>query len=119
MAEPELGDFERTRDRRQFVDKGFVDILALGDGTVGRATCEPGWRWSEHVGPISRTESCLVNHLGYVLAGRMRWAMADGTELETAAGQAFSIPADHDAWVVGDEACVFLDFAGMESYASR
>lgn len=114
---PEASPFDASSERRPFAAKGYVDILVLGDGTVGRATCEPGWRWSEHVRPIARTESCRVNHFGYVLSGRLCWAMDDGTELETAAGEAFAIPPGHDTWVVGDEPCVFLDFAGMESYA--
>ena len=117
MGEPETGDFDLAQDRRPFIDKGYVDILTLGNGTVGRATCEPGWRWSEHVKPIARTESCRMNHFGIILSGRLRWAMDDGTELETSAGEAFAIPPAHDSWVVGDEPCVFVDFAGMEQYA--
>lgn len=116
-TEPEVGDFERSPDRRPFVAKGYVEILVLGDGTVGRATCEPGWRWSEHVKPIARTDSCRMNHIGYVLSGTLHWAMDDGSDCQTSAGEAFSVPAGHDAWVVGDEPCVFLDFAGMEGYA--
>lgn len=117
MTGPEVDDFDRSGERRPFVDKGHVDLLVLGEGTVGRATCEPGWRWSEHVKPIAGTGSCRMNHVGFVLSGRLCWAMDDGTQLESSAGEAFSIPSGHDAWVVGDEACVFVDFAGMEGYA--
>lgn len=117
MAAPQVFDFDSSKDRRAFTDKGYVDILVLGEGTVGRATCEPGWRWSEHVQAIAGTESCRMNHLGYVLSGTLHWVMDDGTEAATAAGQAFAIPPGHDAWVVGNETCVFLDFAGMEGYA--
>lgn len=117
MTEPEADHFDRSEDRRPFVAKGYVDILVLGEGTVGRATCEPGWRWSDHVRPIAGTDSCRMNHVGFVLSGRLGWAMDDGTELETSEGDAFSIPSGHDAWVIGAETCIFLDFAGMEGYA--
>jgi quercetin dioxygenase-like cupin family protein len=117
MTGPEVGDFDQTRDRRPFADKGYVEILTLGDGTVGRATCEPGWRWSEHVKPIAQTDSCRMNHVGFILSGRLCWAMDDGTEVQTSAGEIFTIPPGHDSWVLGDEACVFIDFAGMEGYA--
>jgi quercetin dioxygenase-like cupin family protein len=114
---PEVGDFDRTEERRPFAAKGYVDILTLGEGTVGRATCEPGWRWSEHVKPIARSESCRMNHIGVILSGRLGWELDDGSLIETSAGEAFSIPPGHDAWVIGDEACVFIDFSGMEGYA--
>jgi quercetin dioxygenase-like cupin family protein len=91
----------------------------LGEITVGRGVLEPGWRWSEHVQPLAGTDSCEASHTGYVLSGRMRVAMADGVEGEAGPGFAFVIPPGHDAWVVGDEPCVFLDFTGMDEYATR
>ena len=117
MSGAEVGHFDRAAERRPFADKGYVELLTLGTGTAGRATCEPGWRWSEHVKPIAGTESCRINHLGIVLSGRLHWAMDDGTEAETSTGEVFAIPPGHDAWVIGDESCVFVDFAGMEVYA--
>jgi hypothetical protein len=117
MGDPEVADFSAARDRRPFVAKGYVEILTLGEGTVGRATCEPGWHWSEHVKPIAHTDSCRMDHLGIILSGTLCWAMDDGTELRTTAGEAFTIPPGHDAWVLGDEPCVFVDFAGMDGYA--
>jgi quercetin dioxygenase-like cupin family protein len=106
-------------ETRPFVDKGRTDIVKLGDVTVGRGVFEPGWRWSEHVKPIAGTESCEAPHTGYVLSGRMRVRMDDGAEAEVGPGDAFVIAPGHDAWTVGDEACVLVDFSGMDHYAKR
>jgi len=97
--------------------KGQVEILNVGDGVVGKATFEPGWRWSEHVKPMAGTDSCQAAHLGFVLSGRQKVIMDDGTELEFGPGDVVAIPPGHDGEVVGNEACVVLDFAGMEHYA--
>jgi uncharacterized protein YjlB len=94
-----------------------VNIVNIGDGMVGLATFEPGWKWSDHVKPIAGTESCQAAHVGYVLSGRQMILMDDGTQLESGAGDVVSIPAGHDGWTVGDETCVVLDFAGMANYA--
>ncbi|HEX5514055.1 MAG TPA: cupin domain-containing protein [Gammaproteobacteria bacterium] len=104
-------------DERRSFPKGRMDIVTLGGMTIGRATFEPGWRWSESVKPIAATDSCQAGHLGYMLAGRMKIVMDDGTETECGAGSAVVIPPGHDAWVVGNEPCVFLDFMGAEHYA--
>jgi quercetin dioxygenase-like cupin family protein len=93
-------------ETREFVDKGKADIVHLGNVSVGKFVLEPGWRWSEHVKPIAGTESCQVHHIGYVLSGRMKVVMDDGTEAEAGAGDAAVIPPGHDAWIVGDEPCV-------------
>lgn len=97
--------------------KGIVELVRVGDGVIGRATFEPGWRWSEHVRPLAGTDSCQVAHIGYVVSGRQRVIMDDGTELEFGPGDVVAIPPGHDADVVGDEPCVVIDFAGMEHYA--
>ena len=97
--------------------KGKVQVVNLGGATVMRATFEPGWKWSEHVKPIAQTESCQVAHTGYIVSGRLRVRMDDGTEVEMGPGEASITPAGHDAWVVGDEPVVFLDSAGAASYA--
>jgi quercetin dioxygenase-like cupin family protein len=110
---------DQPDETRPFADRGKVDVVVLGDVTVGRGELEPGWRWSEHVRPLAETESCQAGHTGYVLSGRMKVVMEDGTEGEAGPGYAFVIPPGHDAWVVGDEPCVFLDFSGMEQYARR
>ena len=109
--------FESPDETRSFVDKGEVKIVNIGGGAVGWVTFEPGWKWSEHVGPLAGTESCQAAHVGYVLSGRQMLKMDDGAEFEISAGDVVSIPAGHDGWVVGDEPCVVIDFAGMANYA--
>ena len=111
--------FESADEVRPFAALGRVEIVNIGGGVVGKATFEPGWRWSEHVKPIAGTDSCQAAHLGYVLSGRQAVRMDDGTELEYGPGDVVSIPPGHDAWVVGGEPCVVLDFAGMAEYAKR
>jgi hypothetical protein len=83
--------------------------------TVGRATFQPGWRWSVDVKPVAETELCQVTHTGYVLSGREVVRMADGTEVELGPGDAFVIGPGHDAWVIGDQPCVTLDFNGTSA----
>jgi uncharacterized cupin superfamily protein len=109
--------FESADEVRSMADKGRVEIVRIGDGVVGRATFEPGWRWSEHVKPIAGTDSCRAAHFGYVLSGHQKVVMDDGSELEFGPGDVVAIPPGHDGWVVGNEPCVVLDFAGMEYYA--
>jgi quercetin dioxygenase-like cupin family protein len=99
--------------------KGRVEVVNLTGGAVGLGTFEPGWRWSQHVKPIAGTDSCQVPHVGYVLKGRMTVHGDDGSEVELTAGDAVLIPPGHDAWTVGDEACVMVDFGGLEGYAKR
>ena len=103
-------------ETREF-ENGKMDVVNLGEVTVGRAVFEPGWRWSENVKPIAGTDSCQVPHVGYVISGRMHVRMDDGTEHEFGPGDAGTIPPGHDAWIEGDEACVWLDFSGAEQYA--
>jgi quercetin dioxygenase-like cupin family protein len=103
---------------RPFVaDQGKLELVQLGGSTVGRGTFEPGWRWSEHVKPLSGTDTCQVEHIGYVQQGQMMVVMDDGTELTVGPGDVFHMPPGHDAWIVGDEACVLLDFGGLSGYA--
>jgi uncharacterized cupin superfamily protein len=109
--------FASPDEVRSMADRGRVELVKIGDGVVGKATFEPGWRWSEHVKPIAGTDSCQAAHLGYVISGHQAVAMDDGTELEFGPGDVVAIPPGHDGWVVGDEPCVLLDFAGMEHYA--
>ena len=106
-------------ETRRFVDKGKADIVKLGNVTVGRVVFEPGWKWSEHVKPIAKTESCQASHVGYIISGRMKVVMDNGTEQEVGPGDAFTIPPGHDGWVIGDDPCVALDFSGMEHYAKK
>ena len=104
-------------DETRQMTNGTVEVVNLGSATVMRATFAPGWRWSEHVKPIAQTESCQVAHTGYIVSGRLHIRMDDGTEVEMGPGEASITPAGHDAWVVGDEPVVFLDFAGAQTYA--
>ena len=97
--------------------KGKVELVDLASGGVGRATFEPGWRWSEHVKPIAKTDSCQAAHLGYYISGRMKVVMDDGQEEEFGPGDYAVIPPGHDAWVVGDEPCVVIDWQGFTNYA--
>ena len=98
---------------------GKLDVVNIGGTVVGRSTFEPGWKWSEYVKPIAGTDNCQATHLGYMISGRMQVVMNDGTETELGPGDAAVIPPGHDAWIVGDETCVFLDFMGAGQYAKR
>ena len=105
-------------ETRPFKDnKGMAEIVTVGNITLGRGTFEPGWVWSEHVKPVVGTHSCQAAHTGYVLQGRMVVKMDDGTEEEFGPGDAFYMPSGHDAWIVGDEACVLIDVTGFGEYA--
>jgi quercetin dioxygenase-like cupin family protein len=108
--------FDTPDEVRQF-PLGTFEVVKIGDLTVGRASYEPGWRWSEHVGPITGASSCKVEHFGVVLSGRAAVRMDDGHEFEMAAGDLFTVPAGHDSWVIGDEPYVSLHILGAAEYA--
>ena len=118
MAIIEKKSLEAPDETRTFAT-GRADIVNLGGATLGRVTAEPGWRWSECVKPIVHTANCQVHHTGYVAAGRMRVVMDDGTEAEAGPGDVVWIAPGHDAEIVGDETCVFIDFSGFETYAKE
>ncbi len=118
MAKLQAKRFDAPDEVRPFREEmGKVELVELDGNAVGRGTFQPGWRWSEHVKPISGTDSCQVDHIGYVLQGRMVVAMEGGEELEVKPGDAFRMPPGHDAWIVGEEPCVLLDFGGLSGYA--
>lgn len=117
MAELEQKRFEEPDEVRSLSDKGRAELLHINGDVVGRATFEPGWRWSEHVGPIVGLDSCQAAHFGYIVSGCQVIRMDDGTEYELRAGDVVAIPPGHDGWTVGDEACVVLYFTGMADYA--
>ena len=98
-------------------DTGQLELVNLDSGPVGRATFRPGWRWSEHVKPIAGTDSCEAAHTGYFVSGRMKVVMDDGEEIEYGPGDFGIIPPGHDAWIVGDEDCVVIDWQGFADYA--
>ena len=104
--------------RRMKDAMGVIELVDLGEGLVGRATFEPGWCWSEHVKPLAGTDSCEAAHLGYVLSGRMAVVMDDGQAAEFGPGDFMSVAPGHDAWILGDEPCVIIDWQGMADYAT-
>lgn len=111
--------FEDPDETRRF-PKGQFDTVRLGGLTIGRATYEPGWKWSEHVGQALGTDRCSVEHVGLVLAGHATAAFDDGTIVDLCAGELFYIPPiPHDSWVVGDAPYVSLHFLGADQYATR
>jgi hypothetical protein len=114
-----LKRFESPDEVREF-KKGRFDIVRLGGVTIGRATYEPGWKWSVHVGPGIGATRCSVEHVGMVLSGVATAAFDDGRVVELKAGNLFHIPAvPHDSWVVGGDPYVSLHFLGAEHYAER
>jgi hypothetical protein len=104
---------------RQFQGHGHMDVVEVAGHQVGRGTFEPGWRWSNDVRPIAGTDSCEVSHLGYCTTGRMRVTMDDGSSQDIGPGDVVAIPPGHDAEVVGNEECVFLDFGQISEYAKH
>jgi class 3 adenylate cyclase len=104
-----------TTDGRRF-PHGRVEVVEHDDRAVGRMVYEPGWRWSVDVKPIAGTDSCQFHHVGVTISGRLRAQMPDGTELELGPGEVFEIPPGHDAWVVGDEPWISIDFEAMRTY---
>jgi quercetin dioxygenase-like cupin family protein len=117
MIEVVLKQFEQPDEVRQFTN-GKLELVHIGGLTIGRATYEPGWKWSEHVGPLTGASRCTVEHVGLVVSGTATAAFDDGNVVELRAGNLFHIPAEpHDSWVVGDEPYVSLHFLGGETYA--
>ena len=113
-----LVPLDAATEVREF-EKGRFEVYAVGPMTLGRATYEPGWRWSEHVGPATGEASCPVEHVGLVVSGRAAVRMDDGTERVMEPGEFFYVPPGHDSWVVGDEPYVSLHIMGSEDYAAE
>lgn len=116
MYEVILKRFENPDEIRTF-EKGKFELVRLGGMTIGRATYEPGWKWSVHVG--QGTKSCMVEHVGLVVSGKATAAMDDGRVIEMKAGDLFHIAPGHDSWVVGNEPYVSLHFLGASEYAQK
>jgi ethanolamine utilization protein EutQ (cupin superfamily) len=108
-----------TPDEHRPFPLGSNDVITIGDVTLGLARFEPGWKWSESLKPVAGTESCQVEHLGYVLSGRLLTRMDDGTEAEAVAGDLVFIPPGHNGWVVGNEPVLFLQVEGAAPYAKK
>jgi quercetin dioxygenase-like cupin family protein len=115
--DPELVNFDDPTEVRIF-EKGRFELYRVGPATLGRATYEPGWKWSEHVGPATGEASCQVEHVGLVLKGQAVARMDDGEEIVMREGEFFYVPPGHDSWVVGDEQYVSLHILGSEDYAA-
>ena len=110
--------FESPDETRDFPN-GRAEILSIGGGEVGRMVFEPGWRWSNDVKPIANTDSCEAPHFQYHVAGQLAILMDDGTEMIAGPGDITSLPSGHDAWVVGDEPVVVVDWYGASNYARQ
>src|SRR6266403_2376183 len=107
-------------DEVRVLQKGRFELVHLGRMTIGRATYEPGWKWSEHVGPGVGATRCNIEHVGLVLSGTATVAFDSGSVFELRAGELFYVPpVPHDSWVVGDEPYVSLHFLGADYYATR
>ena len=116
MENAELKSFGAPDEVREFPN-GRVELINVGGAIVGRAILEPGWKWSTSVQPLAKTGSCEAPHFQYHVSGVLKVLMDDGTELECRAGDVSILPSGHDAWVVGDEPAVVVDFQGMPDYA--
>lgn len=116
MAKAERKLLNSPDETRTF-NKGKVELVKIGGGVVGRLTLEPGWKWSNDVKPIAKTEWCEAPHFQYHVSGRMHVQMADGSEFEVGPGEITALPSGHDAWVVGDEPVVAVDWSGASNYA--
>jgi len=112
----EQRDFADPDEVRPF-ELGRAEILKVGGTEIGRLVLSPGWRWSEHVKPIAGTELCEAPHFQYHVAGTLRVRTTEGQEFDATPGQVTSLPAGHDAWVVGDEDVVVVDWFGASQYA--
>lgn len=116
MGRMETRNMDAADETRKFHANGYIDVITIGDFTMGKGTFEPGWRWSTDVKPIAGTQSCMVRHSGYCLSGQMTVHADDGSEVTVRAGDVFVLEPGHDAWTVGDEACVLVD-TGVAAYA--
>ncbi len=107
----------RAPDEVRSFPKGKLELVNIGGGVVGKLTLEPGWRWSEHVKPIAKTEWCEAPHFQYHISGKLHVKMSDGEEFDAVPGDVTALPQGHDAWVVGNEPVVLVDWCGASNYA--
>jgi hypothetical protein len=114
----EVKSFNKPEEVRSF-PKGKVELVKIGGAMIGRAIFEPGWRWSTSVQPIVKTKSCEAPHFQYHVSGTLKVVMDDGSQFECKAGDVSLFPTGHDAWVVGNEPVVIVDFQGMVDYAKK
>jgi quercetin dioxygenase-like cupin family protein len=114
----EVKSFERPDEVREF-PKGRLELIKVGGATIGRAVFQPGWRWATSIQPIAHTKSCEAPHFQYHVAGVLRVKMDDGSEFDCKPGDVSLLPSGHDAWVIGDEPAIVVDFQGMVDYAGE
>jgi len=114
----ELKHFTKPDEVRTF-PKGRLELIKIGGAVIGRATFEPGWRWSTSLQPLVKTKSCEAPHFQYHVSGTLMVKMDDGTEILCKPGDVSLLPTGHDGWVVGDEPAVVVDFQGMVDYAVK
>jgi hypothetical protein len=117
LSQAELKNFGKPDEVREF-PKGRLELINVGGAVIGRAVFEPGWRWATSVQPIVKTRSCEAPHFQYHVAGVLRIKMDDGVEFDCRPGDVSLLPSGHDAWVVGNETAVVVDFQGMLDYAT-
>ncbi len=115
-AKSEQKSFASPDETRTF-ELGMLELVDIAGTQIGRLTLQPGWRWSEHVKPIAGTDLCEAPHFQYHVSGTARIQMADGTEFDVHPGDVTALPEGHDAWVVGDEPVVIVDWWGASNYA--
>ena len=115
MARLQRRSFEDSEDIRT-IPHGRIEVVELDDRVIGRMTYEPGWRWSTDVKPIAGTELCEAPHFQYHISGTLRVRMADGSEFDVGPGEVAMLPPGHDAWVVGDEPAVVVDWGGAHTW---
>ncbi len=112
----ESKNFAQPDEVREF-DYGRAELLHMAGGSIGRLILHPGWRWSSHVKPIAGTDWCEAPHFQYQVSGTVHVLMSDGSEFDAHAGGVTSLPEGHDAWVIGDEDVVLIDWYGASDYA--
>jgi quercetin dioxygenase-like cupin family protein len=117
LVRKNLGTPEEVRPFKDGM--GQLELINAAEGGVGRATFRPGWQWSKHVKPIAGTDSCMAEHTGYVISGQMTVRMDDGEEVTFGPGDFMHCPPGHDAWTIGDEPCVAIDWQGFADYAKQ
>jgi len=108
-----------TPDEIRSFEKGKMELVKMAGGEVGRLILEPGWQWSKHVKPIANTEWCMAPHFQYIVSGKIRVKMKSGEEFELGPGDLSYLPEGHDAWVVGNDAVVAVDWAGATNYGKK
>jgi len=113
---PEKKNFD-VADETRTPSNAKIEVVKVGGKTVMKATFQPGWKWSKDIKPIAGGDACQMHHFGYQTSGRMHVVASDGTEMETGPGDVADIPPGHDAWIVGNEPVVLIDFGDISKYA--